>query len=367
MENKNKEMIEKVRSEISKIENKENNILFFVIDTKGNPSGSLAYIYKTAYELKENGYNVTMIHQEKEFIGPFEWLGEKYKELDHKNVEEETVDINPSDFLFIPEIYSHVMTQVKDLPCKKIVMFQNFDYLTEFFPLSADFYNLNIDTAVTTSNSQKAYIETCFPGLNVSVVEPSISKMYRNTEEPKKLIVNIVARNQADVNKIVKNFYWRFPAYRWISFRDLRGFSQEEFSDLLREGAITVWVDTDTNFGYSAIEALKSGSIVLGKVPENPVDWMIDGEGLTDSIIWFDNIRNLPNMLSSVIRSWTINEIPAELYGAIGKFDDRFTEEAFKENVKHEYTDGIFERRLKDFSELLKELENNNIDEKVEE
>ena len=41
MENKDKISIERIEAEIAKIVNKENSIYFFVLDTKGNPSGSL--------------------------------------------------------------------------------------------------------------------------------------------------------------------------------------------------------------------------------------------------------------------------------------------------------------------------------------
>ena len=56
-------VIQRIEAEIAKIDNKESNIFFFVLDTKGNPSGSLEYIYKLAMILKENEYNVTMLYQ----------------------------------------------------------------------------------------------------------------------------------------------------------------------------------------------------------------------------------------------------------------------------------------------------------------
>ena len=52
-------------------------------DTKGNASGSLAYIYELASGLQDMGYNVGMLHSEEDFVGVNEWLGEKYAELPH--------------------------------------------------------------------------------------------------------------------------------------------------------------------------------------------------------------------------------------------------------------------------------------------
>ena len=71
----NKEtVISRIKDEIDKIDKKTNTIYFFVIDTKGNPSGSLSYIYNLALILSKNGYNIGMLYQEdEEFVGVKDW------------------------------------------------------------------------------------------------------------------------------------------------------------------------------------------------------------------------------------------------------------------------------------------------------
>ena len=68
------EMIQIVEENIKRIEDKDFNVYFYVLDTKGNPSGSLEYIYQTALTLQNLGYKVTMLHQDKDFVGVGEWL-----------------------------------------------------------------------------------------------------------------------------------------------------------------------------------------------------------------------------------------------------------------------------------------------------
>ena len=107
---KDKKAIERIKTEIDKIDKKLSKICFFVLDTKGTPSGSLEYIYKLAYILNEEGYDVNMLYQaekDDKFVGVSEWLYEKYANLKHFNINDE-FEISPSDVLFIPEI----------LPCK---------------------------------------------------------------------------------------------------------------------------------------------------------------------------------------------------------------------------------------------------------
>ena len=125
MEENKIKALEKVREEIAKIDNKKSNIYFFVLDTKGVPSGSLEYIYKLAMIAKNAGYNTGILYQlEKndEFVGVEEWLGKDYAELPHYNVSKDEVEITPSDVVFIPEIFSTVMNQTKKLPCERIAL-----------------------------------------------------------------------------------------------------------------------------------------------------------------------------------------------------------------------------------------------------
>ena len=68
----------RIEEQISKIENNDFTLYFYVIDTKGNPSGSLSYIYDIALGLNAMGYNVGMMHNEEDFVGVEGWLGKEY-------------------------------------------------------------------------------------------------------------------------------------------------------------------------------------------------------------------------------------------------------------------------------------------------
>ena len=89
-DNKEEKALNRVLNEISKIEKKENNVFFFVLDTKGNPSGSLEYIYKLAMIAKNEGFKVGMLYQtidkNDEFVGVEGWLGSEYASLPHYDI-----------------------------------------------------------------------------------------------------------------------------------------------------------------------------------------------------------------------------------------------------------------------------------------
>lgn len=360
------EMLRIVNENISRLENKDFNLYFFVLDTKGNPSSSLEYIYQTALVLNQKGYKVTLLHQEKDFVGVREWLGDEYADLPHLNIENDNVEITPSDFIFIPEIFANVMMQTKKLPCKRVVLVQNYNHITEFMPVSQTYENLNITDAIVNTKFQETKIKEWFPSVRTHIVSPSIKGKFRKNIEPKKLIINVIAKEQSIVNQIVKPFYWKNPMYKWVSFRDLRGVTQDVFAEALREAAITIWVDDTTNFGYTLLEALRCGGVVLAKTPNNFTDWMIDENGITNSVLWFENIDDIHNMLSSVVRSWTTDSIPESVYEEQSKFNDFYTEEVQEKEIENVYIKGLIERRLKEFEETKIDVENNVIKAKEE-
>ena len=354
----NEEMIKVVEQNISRLENKEFTLYFYVLDTKGNPSSALEYIYRTALVLKEKGYNVKLIHNEKDFVGVADWLGEEYANLPHANVEKENVEISASDFLFIPEIFANVMMQTKKLPCKRVILVQNANNITEFLPVSQNFENLGISDAIVTTKVQERKLHDWFGGIRTHIVSPSIKPIFCKSDKPKKLLINVVAREQSDVNRIVKPFYWKNPLYKFVSFRDLRGVTQEAFAEGLQEAAITVWVDDVTPFGYSALEALRCGGLVFAKVPTEISDWMISGDGLTDSVIWFDSLDEVVNMLPSAIRSWTLDQVPEEVYQKEDSLSALYTEDAQTAEIEQVYVREIIEKRLNDFKEVLADIKN---------
>ena len=94
---KEEKALKRVQEEIKKIENKKSKVFFFVLDTKGNPSGSLEYIYKLAMIAKNDGYDVGMLYQSidksDKFVGVKDWLGQDYANIPHYDISNNDVEI----------------------------------------------------------------------------------------------------------------------------------------------------------------------------------------------------------------------------------------------------------------------------------
>jgi hypothetical protein len=188
--------------------------------------------------------------------------------------------------------------------------------------------------------------------------------MFRDSDKPRKLVINVVSKDQSNIHRIMKPFFWKYPIYKWVSFTELRGFPQEIVSEAFRENAITIWIDDETTFGYAPLEALRCGSIVLAKVPDTLCDWNYEvnsetGEkSLTDACIWFDDIDSVPDMLASIVRTWTLDKIPENVFKAAHKLDDKYTREAQKNEIEYVYVNQLIEKRKKDFEEVLVQVKN---------
>ena len=72
---------------------------------------------------------------------------------------------------------------------------------------------------------------------NVSydILKPFISDIFVKNELPAKPIIAVHSREQRDSVNMIKSFYIKFPQYRWVTFRDMRGLSQKEFANTLKE------------------------------------------------------------------------------------------------------------------------------------
>ena len=361
----NTKAISRIENEIEKINKKESKVFFFVIDTKGNPSGGLSYIYDLAMMLREDGYKVEMLYQEQdEFVGVESWMGEKYASLPHSDIAAGDTAVSASDILFIPELFSNIMAQTKKLPCKRIVILQNYDFVLEQMPISAQWGDLGVLEAVVNTKQNEEKIKDIFPYVKTSIINPFINNVFCKTPEPKKMIINIISKDQRDINRIIKPFYWKYPMYKWVSFRDLRGFPREKYAQMLREAAITIWSDSDTNFGYGALEAMKSGSLVIAKLPETSQDWMLNEEknGLADNCIWFDKFEDVHHLIASTVRAFITDSIPSEIDNEAQKTIAPYTYENTKESFV-KYVSGVFENRKKEMESLKIYIKSNNTEE----
>jgi hypothetical protein len=343
----------KLEKSIELLSSKSARIYLFVQDTKGNPKGGVRYMYQMGMALKNNGFNPIILHEKPEYAGVSEWLGEEYMTLPHQPIEGQNLEISPEDFLIVPEIFGFIMEQVKDLPCAKIVLCQAYDHIMETLQPGFGWANYGFHKCITTSEFQKDYITSVMRNASVDIVEPLIPERFNKSGYPAKPIVAVHSRDQRKTLNFIKTFYLKFPQYRWITFRDMRGLTENDFSTYLKDCFLSIWIDETSGFGTFPLESMKCGVPVLGKIPSLFPHWMNEENGL-----WIPEENKMVDFTADFIQNWLEDNIKPSLYEEMDKTVSTLTtEETFSKNVNDLFVDYLGKREIS-FTEQLNKLKN---------
>jgi hypothetical protein len=364
------EQLAQVQTVLKNLEDKNFNLYFFTLDTKGNPTAGIANIYEHVKVLNELGYNATILHEKNDYKlvgdedgnGLGDWLGEEYTKLPHTSIESQTLNVTPADFIIIPEIFSNIMDQVKAFPCKKIVFSQSYDYLLELLPIGKRWNtDYGFNDVITTSTKQATYLTNLFPSLNTHVIPVSIPSYFKPSEKPKMPIIALHTRNQGDAAKIAKSFYLQYPVYKWVTFKELRGLSRENFANELGKACLAVWIDDTSGFGTFPLEAIECNTPVVGKMPNLIPEWMEhkDEEGNTvikNNGVWTNTTLNIPELIATYMKVWLEDSVPTDLTNGIKESQGQYTCEKQKETISTVYTT-LFENRKAEINQMITNLE----------
>ena len=341
----------KLEKSIENLKSKQSRIYLFVQDTKGNPKAAIRYIYDMGMSLKKGGYNPIILHEKPDYAGVSEWLGEEYMTLPHNPIEGKNLEISPEDFIIIPEIFGFIMEQVKDLPCAKVVLCQAYDHMMETLQPGFGWGNYGFYKCITTSEFQKDYISTVMRNVSIDILPPVISDKFEKSKFPQKPIVAVHSRDQRKTLNFIKTFYLRFPQYRWITFRDLRGLSEDDFSTFLKDCFLSVWIDETSGYGTFPLESMKCGVPVIGKVPTLFPHWMNEDNGL-----WLGEETKICDFTADFIQNWLEDNIKPELYDKMDEtVSTLISKEDFETNINNLFSDYITSRETS-FVEQLNKL-----------
>lgn len=316
----NTQVLKNIEKSIASLKGKENKIYFFIQDTKGNPKGSVAYMYELCKILNDRGYNTVILHDD-EYKGVGEWMGEEYKNLPHVNMKS-NLPLSAHDFIIVPEILGFVFDQLANIPCVKIVLCQAYDYIFETLSPGSSWTDFGFDKCIVVTDTIKEYIHSFFPSVKLNTVNPFLIDSFKKYDKPQKPIVSIHTREQRDTLKIIKSFYAKYPQFRWISFKDLRSLPREDFAGALKESCLSVWVDDIASFGTFPLESMSCGVPVLGKVPNMIPEWMTEDNGL-----WEHDFNKIIDRISNYIKVWLEDGIPDSLYNHMSDTVKKYSKE----------------------------------------
>ena len=357
---------------INNLDNKDFSFYFFTLDTLGNPVAGVANIYEHVKVLNELGYKAYIMHEKDNYklrgdetsMGIDDWLGEEYAALPHISIEGQQLNITPSDFIIIPEIFANIMDQVKTFPCKKIVFSQSYDYLLELLPIDKRWHtDFGFYDVITTSQKQANYVSSLFNGINTHIIPVGIADYFKPSDKPKQPIVSILTRNHGDAKKIANSFYRQFPIYKFLTFNELRGLPKTQFAEELGKSCLAVWIDDPAGFGTFPLEAMQSGTAVIGKIPNMIPEWMGDvnenGETiLRNNGVWTSSTINIPELIGTFMKVWFEDQVPTNILEAMDETNGTYSMDKQRVAIEEVYATLVTNRKG-EFTSMITPAETN--------
>lgn len=347
--------MDNIKKSIENLKTKQSRIYFLTQDVKGNAKASVRYIYQLALSLKNNGFNPIILHEKNDYQSVASWLGDEYMEkIPHKSIENQNLEISPEDFIIIPEIYGFIMDQIKNLPCGKIVLTQMSAYMLETLQPGQTWSQFGFHKCITTSEKQKEYIGSIMKNSSIDVIEPHIPNVFKKHDKPPKTVITINSREHSDTVNIIKSFYLKYPQYRWFTFRDMVGMTQEDFSNAFKESFLSVWIDDDSSFGTFPLESMACGVPVIAKIPDLIPEWMTEDNG-----IYLKEKNLIIDQIAVFIQNWLEDNINQELYNMMIETVSKYTDYSSFDSKVTEIFEGYLNSRMKSFEEQIYKTEKN--------
>lgn len=335
------EKIEKIKISLDKLLNKKSKFLFCIPESQG-PSASAYEIYFHATVVKKMGYEVIMLVERGDYVIPT-WIEKELTEFKHHPMSDPKLMVGPEDIMVIPELYSNVMEQTKNLPCMRIGLLQSIDYMMNSLIPGTDWKSFNVFDIITTSTTLKEWIET-FQGKNkfsIKTYDIGIPSYFERSDVPQKPIISIIGRNANEISKLVKLFFSRYPQYSWVTFDPMLTKSKPpqqmrrvDFAKRLQGNFAATWVDRIASFGTFPLECMKSGVIPICLKPDITPEYILERSS-GDTVVkiasgvgvWTDNFYDMPVLIGEVLIKFLDDAISPELYDEMEKHASKYTQE----------------------------------------
>lgn len=346
--------IEKIKSSLQKIENKTSKFLFCIPDSN-IPNASSYEIYFHATSMKKLGFDVKILTEKKDFVKPF-WVDENLMDLEHISMENTNISVGPEDVMVIPEIFSNIMEQTKELPCIRIAFLQSIDYMISSLLPGIDWSVFGVQNVITTSNTIKEFMVNYFNNkFNIKTYNIGIPDYFNKTDDkPQNPIISIVGRNQNEIGKIVKLFYAKYPQYSFITFDNMltkanppQAMRRVDFAERLKTNFAAVWIDRISSFGTFPLECMKSGVIPIAIKPDVTPEYLLNEDKSTyqqNTGAWTTDLYMLPMLIGDVVTKFLDDSISDDIYNEMKKISDKYSVEESEKQIQNAYLDFLNEK-----------------------
>lgn len=357
VEQTEQEQIEKIRVSLDNLINKKSKFLFCVPESV-NPVASVYEIYFHATVVKNMGYDVIMMVEKGDYVIP-SWIEKELTNHKHIAMSDPKLMVGPEDIMVVPEAYSNVMEQTKNLPCVKIGLLQSVDYMINSLIPGTDWSSFNYNDIITTSQSIKEWMNMFYGNkFNIKVYNVGIPEYFEKSKVPQKPIISVIGRNPNEISKFVKLFYAKYPQYNWVTFDPMvtkskppQPMRRVDFAKRLQGNFAAVWIDRISSFGTFPLECMKSGVIPICLKPDIMPEYMIERDengvpikAVDGGGVWSNNYYDLPVLTGEVLIKFLDDSITQELYDTMDRIVARYNQGESEKNLVDIYTEFINHR-----------------------
>jgi hypothetical protein len=343
--------IDKLNELLSNIESNNFNIYLYVPSIPENVySMAVEEIYNICFFLRKNNYNAFLItgedEKESEFKIPI-YLSDDLRNLPHLSPKKDIINVSATDILIVPEFFVNVMHQIFDakIQCEKIVLCQSHSYMLDSLPPNHTWAAWGFNTVLTTSEQLKEFIQrNTRLNYNIQTYKIGIPDYFK-PKKIKKPIIMYFSREDTIIKRLSKIFFMKFPELSWVLFERLQGsepfITRNELAEKMSEIPVFLWLDKDAGFGTLPLEAMKSGAVVVGLLPELEKEYI----KIDDTAVWSNSIEILAEQLGIVIKEWMIDNVPEIVYENMKKVSSEYTVENHEKTLISAFSNIIENRK----------------------
>ena len=358
LQNAEQEKIDRINAAVNRLENNESKFMFCVPDID-KPTAAVYEIYFHATVVKKMGFKTIILTEKEEQEIP-KFIEKELTDLDHIPMTNNKLTVSADDIMVIPEVFSNVMEQTKQLPCKRVGLLQSVDYMLNALVPGTNWKSFGIEDVITTSKTLEEFVESFYGknAFNIKTYSVGLPSYFKRTEEPQKPIISIIGRNPNEISKIVKLFFTRYPQYSWVTFDPMvtkskppKPMRRKDFADRLRGNFAAVWVDRIASWGTFPLECMASGTIPICLKPDITPEYILERDKddkpikITEGAgVWTDNFYDIPVLIGEVLLKYLDDSINDTLYASMEAIASKYTQENSEKELSNVYQELVNER-----------------------
>lgn len=358
VQNAEQEKIDRIKAAVGRLEKKESKFMFCVPDIE-NPTAAIYEIYFHATVVKKMGFKTVILTEKEDQEAP-KFIEKELTDLEHHSMTKNKLTVSPDDIMVIPEVFSNIMEQTKQLPCKRVGLLQSVDYMLNALVPGTNWNSFGINDIITTSKTLEEFVQSFYGKntFNIKSYNVGLPSYFKRTKEPQKPVISIVGRNPNEISKLVKLFFTRYPQYSWVTFDPMltkskppQPMRRKDFADRLRGNFAAVWVDRIASLGTFPLECMASGTIPICLKPDITPEYILerDEKGEATKIVegagvWTDNFYDLPVLIGEVILKYLDDSIDDSLYASMEAIASKYTQDNSEKELSDVYQELVNER-----------------------